>query len=135
MKMKDNHCLVCGKEFIRKKYAFNKKYCSSYCRWKAWKIKHLKKYQDYQKLWVSKNPKYKTDFNKKYNGSIQLKARSKANRLIKIPKGQLCQGCNRNLAIERHHEDYNKPLKVEFLCKDCHINKNNLLLVKGGVKI
>ena len=39
---------------------------------------------------------------------------------IKIPKGQLCQICNKNKAVERHHEDYSKPLEIMFLCFDCH---------------
>jgi len=48
-----------------------------------------------------------------------------AKRKIKIPKGQLCQICNKNLTTDRHHEDYNKPLEVEFLCQECHTKKNN----------
>ncbi len=45
-----------------------------------------------------------------------------ANNKIKIPKAQICQkkGC-KNLAIQKHHRDYSKPLEVMFLCKDCHI--------------
>ncbi len=39
---------------------------------------------------------------------------------IKIPKNKLCQVCNKNKAIERHHPDYSKQLEVMFLCRNCH---------------
>ena len=47
-------------------------------------------------------------------------ARNKANREIKIPQGQLCEICHKNLAVHKHHEDYSKPLEVNFLCWSCH---------------
>ena len=39
---------------------------------------------------------------------------------IKIPKNQICQICNKNLAVERHHDDYSKPLEITFVCKKCN---------------
>lgn len=33
---------------------------------------------------------------------------------------ELCLRCNDNLFIEGHHEDYDKPLDVLWLCRDCH---------------
>lgn len=50
----------------------------------------------------------------------KIKARNKANYYIKIPKGQMCERCKKRLAKQKHHEDYSKPLKVEFLCNQCH---------------
>lgn len=50
----------------------------------------------------------------------ELKARHRANYKIKIPVDQLCEKCKINKAIEKHHEDYNKPLEVKFLCRVCH---------------
>ena len=55
----------------------------------------------------------------------KTKARLKAYYKIKIPKGQLCERCNKDLAVERHHEDYNKPLEVVFMCKLCHAQLHN----------
>ena len=48
------------------------------------------------------------------------RARYLAHCKIKIPTGCLCQICNKNLAVERHHTDYRKPLYVILICKDCH---------------
>ena len=28
--------------------------------------------------------------------------------------------CNKEKAIEKHHEDYSKPLNIKFLCLSCH---------------
>jgi len=61
---------------------------------------------------------------KKYNQipkmKIKIKARREANQNIKIPKYKLCEICNKNNAVEKHHQDYNKPLEVKFLCVECH---------------
>jgi len=46
-------------------------------------------------------------------------------RKIKIPNGQLCQICKNKLAVERHHEDYDKPLEIKFLCMLCHKRCHN----------
>jgi hypothetical protein len=48
------------------------------------------------------------------------KARVLAIYKIKIPQGELCEMCNKALAIHRHHEDYSKPLEVKLLCRKCH---------------
>lgn len=49
-------------------------------------------------------------------------ARMRASRAI--PKASLkkCQRCGTKSAkrLERHHQDYNKPLDVEILCPTCH---------------
>lgn len=74
-----------------------------------WKTINKKKQNKYFIKYRQKNPK-------------QVIARNKA-RLIKIPKGQLCVVCNKDLAVEKHHEDYDKPLEVMFVCKKCHTKK------------
>ncbi len=34
------------------------------------------------------------------------------------PKG--CAWCRRRQRLQRHHWDYDQPLVVTFLCRDCH---------------
>ena len=71
-----------------------------------------------------KNQEYARKYKLKHKKDIR--AQYLALRNVPIPKNKLCEECNKNLAIERHHEDYNKPLEVKFLCKRCHINGRNL---------
>ena len=37
-----------------------------------------------------------------------------------IQKPLRCEICNRKHRLIAHHEDYNKPLQVEWLCYECH---------------
>lgn len=73
-----------------------------------------------------KNPEVKkrnTQDNKKWiqNNPEKKRAQRLAHKNIKIPIGQLCEFCNNELAVHRHHGDYSKPLEVKFLCIKCHI--------------
>jgi hypothetical protein len=37
-----------------------------------------------------------------------------------IEKPTRCSSCNRKHKLTAHHEDYSKPLDVEWLCYECH---------------
>ena len=76
--------------------------------------------------WEKENKGYHNKYNKRYSGSKQVKARNLANYRIKFSVQQLCQRCNEKLAIAKHHPDYNQPLCVRFLCKECHKIEDNL---------
>lgn len=67
--------------------------------------------------------------------SIRRRAYTQAIK-IKIPKNKLCEVCNKNLAVERHHEDYNKPKDIIFICKKCHglTRRNDNLNKQEGKK-
>lgn len=49
-------------------------------------------------------------------------ARGKAHYRIKISSDAKCQLCNSTKKLQRHHQDYNKPLEVIILCEECHKN-------------
>lgn len=55
-------------------------------------------------------------------------ARSYANRYIKygILKKEPCSNCGDEKA-EMHHEDYDKPLQVKWLCRPCHLQHHNVI--------
>lgn len=76
---------------------------------KEWWINH----QGYLMEWSREN-----DFKGRYKQIIA--AGNLAKKLIQIPKDYKCEVCNINLAVQRHHEDYSKPLEVILCCKKCH---------------
>ncbi len=44
----------------------------------------------------------------------------------KLIKPDACSKCGKSWCqIQAHHEDYNKPLEVIWLCKSCHRRKHN----------
>jgi hypothetical protein len=57
----------------------------------------------------------------------KVKARNYINSLIRIGKvirPSSCESCLKVIKIEAHHEDYNKPLEVKWLCKSCHTEEH-----------
>lgn len=44
---------------------------------------------------------------------------------VQVRRGKLipkpCEKCG-NAKAEMHHEDYNKPLEVTWLCRECHVD-------------
>jgi len=45
----------------------------------------------------------------------------------KIEKPDKCSACGTQGEVEAHHEDYSKPLDVEWLCIRCHKKKHGLV--------
>ena len=54
---------------------------------------------------------------KKYKAQQQVRNAVKRGDLIK-PKE--CEECNNQGDVIGHHDDYNKPLNVRWICKPCH---------------
>lgn len=44
-----------------------------------------------------------------------------------MQKQKECQKCRNNIRVEAHHEDYAKPLEVQWLCKVCHVARHKEL--------
>jgi len=69
------------------------------------------------------------DKQRQYRASDRRKdaARCQARRAIasgRLAKSVLCQGCGKTGRLEISHNDYDKPLEVEFLCVTCHRRKD-----------
>jgi len=79
---------------------------------KEWRRKNGEKYKNQRKRWRERN---RDNILEKYKSKSRNKARQ-----IKIPKNQLCNICLGKIATEKHHENYNRPLEVKFLCVKCH---------------
>lgn len=94
--------------------------------------KYRDKYREQQKIYNSteeakelnrKRSKKYWDANPKKN-----KARKKVRTAIRngsIKRPDICSRCGKKSKVEAHHKDYDKPLDVEWLCRQCHVNEHD----------
>lgn len=61
-----------------------------------------------------------TEQKKKANARSYLNVYIKRGKIIRKP----CEKCGAG-HTEGHHEDYNKPLEVIWLCRECHLDIHN----------
>lgn len=60
--------------------------------------------------------------------SMKEKARDKVQKAIRkgtLVRPSTCDDCGQDMFVEAHHEDYSKPLDVQWLCKDCHWKRHS----------
>ncbi len=72
--------------------------------------------------WHKLNPEQK----KKDNARSMAKVYYQRGKIEKRP----CYFCKTKKNLERHHTDYNFPLKIIWLCKKCHRKNNNYTFPK-----
>jgi hypothetical protein len=78
-------------------------------------------YKQKRREWLAKQPKgyasrVKLEHIRRY--PERHRAITIADRYTKL--GEKCEICGNTEKLERHHEDYSKPLEVRTLCKYCH---------------
>lgn len=104
-------------------------------RVKRYKLRHPEKYKEIQNRYWKKNPakyllktkRYQTKYPKKLLAQKLVNQAIKRGDLIRKP----CQHCQ-NAKSEAHHEDYLKPLEVQWLCKKHHVAWHKLFIAVGG---
>ena len=150
-------CKICGETEISNFYVSNYSKCKqctkdSVNKRRAEKIEQIREYDRNRKNAkerVLKNKerleKYKTQNKDKYdeycksknewakNNRIKRNAHNKVSRallkgIIKRPTD--CQVCGDITKIEAHHDDYEKPLDVMWLCVPCHNERHKVLKTK-----
>lgn len=62
------------------------------------------------KIWQEKNPQKR---------SAHCIANNAKRSGLLVPPGR-CEMCKRDLSLQMHHDDYSKPLIVQWLCSRCH---------------
>lgn len=77
-------------------------------------LKNKRRYQILQKEWKGRN-KHKVAAHNKLQQAIANGG---------ISKPDCCKKCGNKGNVEGHHEDYNKPLLVDWLCFSCHREKH-----------
>lgn len=61
--------------------------------------------------------KYRANNPKKYKAHQAIHSATRNGIIVKLDE---CELCSSSLGIEGHHDDYDKPLEVRWLCSKCH---------------
>jgi hypothetical protein len=112
-KMTDGHlgkCIVCTKEDVLEHRVANIDKIREYDRNRG-KLPHRKK------LSTEITKKIREDLPHVYKAHTTL---NNAIRDGKITKPLVCSICKKEKHLHGHHDDYSKPLDVEWMCAVCH---------------
>ncbi len=82
--------------------------------------------------WRERNPERRVEETREWRERNPEKARAhravnNAIKVGKLTKPDHCEDCGEateSLALHGHHEDYAKPLEVEWLCRGCHTQRH-----------
>ena len=66
----------------------------------------------------------------KFRRAVQRLAAA-AEELGYIERPPVCDGCEKLVPLQRHHEDYSLPLDVEWMCASCHGKRHYKLSQEG----
>ena len=101
---------------------------------KKWTEKNKNKLKENAKEWRKKNPKKLYEYRKKARKLDKERYPQKYNsrrffqmalRIGYIVRPDSCSRCQKECKPEGHHPDYNKPLDVIWLCKQCHVEEHS----------
>jgi hypothetical protein len=101
---------------LDKRKAYHKEYNRKYA------IENRERLREQKRLWKSANPDHKRkdpEASKRYRASDRIGARIRRGTWPR-PSVFLCTDCDKH-AEEYHHPNYDYPLWVEPLCKECHL--------------
>jgi hypothetical protein len=131
-KMSDGHlnkCIECAKKDSIKHRKDNLEKVKEYDRNRKNKKerteqlkKHFRKLKEIDKDAYNKK---RAEINRRYKERDKAKERARANLFYAVSTGKIknpckCERCGKEGYTEAHHEDYSKPLDINWLCDSCH---------------
>lgn len=139
-------CTICKEDKFLSEYypiyykKLNKTYMQSRCKScdkivKAkWNSENAEAIREQKKEYKKKNPEKMREKSRNYYKIAdpkKIKARAILGckvRYGKIVKPELCEGCMEKHVLHGHHNDYDKPLEVKWLCVSCHAKEHRRIL-------
>ena len=119
-------CGYCGREF--KPRRATTRFCSKSCKSRAQVRTRLPGtvYERHgERIKAERRERYATD--PEYRRKVLARVAAAKHR----PERQPCERCGDPNA-DRHHDDYDKPLEVRWLCRSCHIKHHAELAGSWG---
>ncbi len=105
------YCKQCSREYRCKHYEEQPEY-----------------YKNYAKNWRRKNKdrdnflrRKRRRLGKERQKNLAVTRSQQAEKQGLIVRPLFCEECGLKKKLYRHHEDYSKPLEIDWLCKKCHL--------------
>lgn len=97
---------------------------------KAYRDSHKEKMITYQKAYALTKISKEVKTRWRWDNPEKVNAHNITNRAIqngKLIRSVFCEECGLPKLTQAHHEDYNKPLDVDWLCYECHKAKHVII--------
>lgn len=120
-KMSDGHlnkCKNCSKKDTIENRLKNLEYYREYDKCRNNSPKRVEARKEYRKTENGKTAVYQATKNYRVKHPERQKIYRDCEKVLKNP--HICSQCGDNTAVEAHHDDYNKPFEVRWLCRVCH---------------
>lgn len=116
-----NKCKPCNKRDVKENRELNSEYYRDYEQRRNQLDHRVKMRKNYRKTQACKNSENATNANWRFNNPKKRRVHTLTRKAIK--SGQIlkqpCEKCGKEY-VHAHHDDYNKPLSVRFLCPKHH---------------
>jgi len=99
----------------------NKKYGKKYYTCRDCNSKRARKYRETESGKTVYREIMRRQYVKNHDKVIARVLLNQALKIGKVVKPKKCEDCQKRKKLEGHHEDYNKPLVVKWVCRDCHV--------------
>lgn len=123
-------CKECGRSYSREWARQNKRENAEKAR--RWREANPDRVRENTRKWQSENMDLLGQISRKYRASDPERYRAhtclaKAVSTGKILKPASCERCGKTKEqpeLDGHHQDYSKPLVVQWLCRQCHVDRH-----------
>lgn len=122
----EKNCENCGTKFtpLLSEVSRGKgRFCSKYCALPRGKKHYLYKGTTAQ----DRRKRYKEKYPERVKANQKIADLVRRGKIKKLP----CEKCG-NIKVEAHHNDYSKPLEINWLCRKHHIEEDKKIGTRTG---